>query len=77
MAVRGAPRKPRFRRFLRLPLVNGIVATDPPGFAVDEPSEALGSKLVLPSWYESQRDLIEATLPRLILPLTAENPWRS
>ncbi|WP_411347297.1 ring-cleaving dioxygenase [Paenibacillus sp. WLX2291] len=38
------------------------IATDPPGFANDEPAEQLGSKLMLPEWYEPQRDLIENNL---------------
>ncbi|AWB46053.1 ring-cleaving dioxygenase [Paenibacillus sp. CAA11] len=38
------------------------IATDPPGFAVDEPAEAMGEKLMLPSWYEPQRVEIEANL---------------
>lgn len=32
------------------------IATDQPGFAVDEQLEALGTKLVLPPWLEDQRD---------------------
>lgn len=42
------------------------IATDPPGFAVDEPAAELGGKLMLPSWYEPQRGQIEANL----LPIT-------
>jgi glyoxalase family protein len=41
------------------------IATDPPGFAVDEPSETLGSKLMLPEWLEPHRPVLEATLPPL------------
>jgi glyoxalase family protein len=41
------------------------IATDPPGFAVDEPPETLGSALKLPAQYESQRAAIEAALPKL------------
>jgi glyoxalase family protein len=41
------------------------VATDPPGFAVDEAPEALGSTLKLPAELESRRDAIEAVLPPL------------
>lgn len=41
------------------------VATDEPGFAVDEPVEALGSALKLPSQHEPRRDAIEAALPPL------------
>ncbi|OYD08252.1 ring-cleaving dioxygenase [Paludifilum halophilum] len=38
------------------------MATDPPGFTRDEPLEALGEKLMLPPWLESQRDQIERIL---------------
>lgn len=41
------------------------VATDNPGFEVDEPLESLGSSLKLPAQYESQRAQIEAILPKL------------
>jgi glyoxalase family protein len=41
------------------------IATDPPGFSVDESSETLGSKLMLPDWLEGQRSVLEATLPSL------------
>jgi glyoxalase family protein len=41
------------------------VATDGPGFAVDERPDQLGARLVLPPWLESQRAAIEATLPPL------------
>jgi glyoxalase family protein len=44
------------------------IATDPPGFTVDEPLEQLGSKLVLPPWLERTRAQIEAALPPLQLP---------
>ena len=39
------------------------IATDPPGFTVDETSDELGKKLMLPSWYESKREELEKTLP--------------
>lgn len=38
------------------------IATDPPGFANDEPAETMGQKLMLPSWYEPHRQRIEANL---------------
>jgi glyoxalase family protein len=38
------------------------IATDPPGFAVDEAEDQLGSKLMLPDWYEPRREQIEAGL---------------
>ncbi|WP_234736260.1 ring-cleaving dioxygenase [Tellurirhabdus bombi] len=39
------------------------VATNPPGFAIDEPVESLGTTLKLPEWYEPRRAKIEAALP--------------
>jgi len=39
------------------------LATDPPGFAIDEPVDALGSNLVLPPWLEDKRERIERLLP--------------
>jgi len=39
------------------------IATDSPGFAIDEPVEQLGSALQLPPWLETQRSRIEAALP--------------
>ena len=41
------------------------IATDPPGFAVDEPVETMGSKLMLPAQYEPMRARIEQALPPL------------
>lgn len=41
------------------------LATDNPGFAVDEPVESLGSSLKLPLQYEASRKEIEAVLPSL------------
>ena len=49
------------------------IATDPPGFAVDEPAEQLGSHLVLPSWLEPARARIEQALPKLRLPLAVQH----
>lgn len=39
------------------------LATDGPGFAVDEDAEHLGESLVLPPWLEPQRAAIERALP--------------
>ncbi|SDW50318.1 ring-cleaving dioxygenase [Roseicitreum antarcticum] len=39
------------------------VATDQPGFTIDEPLETLGTALKLPPQYEAQRAQIEAHLP--------------
>jgi glyoxalase family protein len=47
---------------------NGIlfeIATDQPGFAVDEPAESLGHTLKLPRFLEPRRAEIEAKLPPL------------
>jgi glyoxalase family protein len=41
------------------------IATDPPGFGVDEPIDQLGSELRLPPGLESQRERIERLLPPL------------
>jgi glyoxalase family protein len=41
------------------------VATDGPGFTVDEAPDALGSRLVLPEWMEPHRDEIESRLTPL------------
>ncbi len=41
------------------------IATDPPGFAVDEPVASLGQALKLPPFLEGRRAAIEAALPKL------------
>lgn len=41
------------------------IATDDPGFLIDEPADALGSELKLPPWLEPSRLAIEANLPPL------------
>jgi glyoxalase family protein len=43
------------------------VATNPPGFAVDEPVLELGTALKLPPQYESRRAQLEAALPEIIV----------
>jgi glyoxalase family protein len=43
------------------------LATDGPGFAVDEDPAHLGETLVLPPWLEPSRSRIEAVLPSLTL----------
>jgi len=47
------------------------LATDPPGFAIDEPLAELGQRLMLPRQYEAQRAQIEAILPSIHLPVPA------
>jgi predicted esterase/catechol 2,3-dioxygenase-like lactoylglutathione lyase family enzyme len=44
------------------------IATDPPGFTVDETVDALGSRLMLPAWYENRREEIEKRLPPITDP---------
>ena len=44
------------------------IATDPPGFAVDEAEEELGTHLMLPPWLETRRDRLEEVLPPLRVP---------
>jgi len=44
------------------------IATDPPGFAVDEAEEELGTHLKLPPWLETRRDKLEEVLPPLRVP---------
>ena len=44
------------------------IATDPPGFAIDEPLERLGTRLAVPPWLEPMRSGLERTLPPLRLP---------
>jgi glyoxalase family protein len=43
------------------------IATDAPGFAVDEPLLELGRNLKLPPWLEPSREQIAASLPPLEL----------
>lgn len=44
------------------------IATEPPGFTLDETIDELGSKLRLPSWMESARLQIERVLPAIEVP---------
>jgi glyoxalase family protein len=41
------------------------IATDDPGFTVDETVETLGQKLMLPPWLENRREAVVAALPKL------------
>ncbi len=45
------------------------VATNPPGFSVDEPVESLGQSLKLPEWIEPQRKILEQKLEDLNIDL--------
>ncbi len=44
------------------------IATNPPGFAIDEPPEHLGEHLMLPRQYEAERATLERILPPVTLP---------
>jgi glyoxalase family protein len=50
------------------------IATDPPGFTVDEPVAELGGALRLPPWLEGHRARIEAELPPLAAPAPIADP---
>lgn len=43
------------------------IATDNPGFAIDEPAESLGERLCIPPWFEPQRAQIEARVHSITL----------
>ena len=47
------------------------IATDPPGFAIDETPAELGTKLKLPASLELMRSEIELKLPKMKLPVYA------
>jgi glyoxalase family protein len=47
------------------------IATDGPGFTVDEPVESLGSTLSLPPWFDVRREVLDETLPPIVVPTTA------
>jgi glyoxalase family protein len=44
------------------------IATNPPGFTIDERVEELGTHLMLPKWLEPVRKDLEKVLPRVNLP---------
>ncbi len=50
------------------------IATDPPGFTVDEPIDSLGQALKLPRWLEQRRFEIEALLPNIHPPMELHGP---
>jgi glyoxalase family protein len=47
------------------------IATDSPGFTVDEAPEALGQTLSLPPWFQVRRETLEVSLPPIVVPTTA------
>lgn len=48
------------------------IATEGPGFAIDEPVESLGESLKLPEWFEPTRSAIEENLPPITLNAVAK-----
>ncbi len=50
------------------------VATDGPGFTIDEPVESLGHGLMLTPWHEPHRAAIRAALPALTTPAGVKLP---
>lgn len=48
------------------------IATDTPGFLIDEPVESLGESLKLPEWFETNRDSIQKSLAPLTLKPTGK-----
>jgi glyoxalase family protein len=61
-----AERDRNYFRSVYFPEPGGVlfeIATDQPGFAVDEPSTELGTALKLPAFLEPERPRIEAALP--------------
>lgn len=49
------------------------IATDNPGFTVDEPAEQFGTKLMLPPWLEPHRAAIERAVPPVRLPMSRKS----
>jgi len=47
------------------------IATDGPGFTVDESPEELGTGLSLPPWFQVRRDRLDEILPPIVVPTTA------
>ena len=48
------------------------IATNPPGFTIDEKLEELGTHLVLPPWLEPDRKSLEKILPKVNLPSSSK-----
>jgi glyoxalase family protein len=49
------------------------IATDGPGFSIDEPEDRLGQRLCLPPWLEPVRESIERRLPPLAMDMAGEH----
>jgi glyoxalase family protein len=46
------------------------IATDGPGFTVDETPEKLGGRLSLPPWFQVRREHLDHVLPPIVVPTT-------
>ncbi len=46
------------------------IATDMPGFTVDEPADKLGTSLSLPPWFQVRREHLDEILPPIVVPTT-------
>jgi glyoxalase family protein len=53
------------------------LATDNPGFAIDEPIETLGEALHVPQWLEASRSLIEARLQPITLSQSSTSSFKA
>lgn len=53
------------------------LATDGPGFTIDEPADHLGERLMLPPQHEAQRSRIEPLLPEIHGPRSMSAHYRS
>ncbi|MFI5281656.1 MAG: ring-cleaving dioxygenase [Candidatus Dormibacterales bacterium] len=47
------------------------IATDQPGFTIDEAPAVLGKTLSLPPWFQVRRETLDETLPPIVVPTTA------
>ena len=47
------------------------IATDGPGFTVDESPDKLGTTLSLPPWFQVRREQLDEILPPIVVPTTA------
>lgn len=46
------------------------IATDAPGFAIDESPDKLGTRLSLPPWFQVRREQLDQILPPIVVPTT-------
>ena len=52
------------------------IATDKPGFTIDEAPDQLGSGLSLPPWFQAQYDKLDHNLTPIVVPTTAARSAR-